>query len=211
MPALLALLIAAPVRAKNIAAAEPAVPNTPRQVTPQSVAAPPPGSPDASRIDASDGKSVDPLDVLDGKSIDSAPTAADSDNENGIVATVNDEPISDFELRQRMSLVAATALNTKLSTLKPDDYKRLRAQTLQQLEDEKIRLQEARKKNVTVSPTEVDRQIAQLLAQNRGTDGKNLSIEQLRSVLTNAGSSEEALRAQFTAQIAWQKTVQDEY
>src|SRR5206468_10339355 len=101
--------------------------------------------------------------------------------------------------------------NTELSELKPDDYKRLRAQTLQQLEDEKIRLQEAQKKHITVSPVEVDRQIQQLLAQNRGSDGKGLTIEQLRSVLTNAGSSEEALRAQFTAQIAWQKAVQDEY
>ncbi len=214
MPGLLALLIGAatPLRAQDFADAGPAVPNTPRQVTPQSVAAPPPGSPDASRIDASDGKSVDPLDTLDGKSLDTAPAVStENENENGIVATVNDEPISDFELRQRMSLVAATVLNTKLSELKPDDFKRLRAQTLQQLEDEKIRLQEAQKKHITVSPTEVDKEIGRLLAQNRGSDGKNLTIEQLRSVLTNAGSSEEALRAQFTAQIAWQKTVQDEY
>ncbi len=33
----------------------------------------------------------------------------------------------------------------------------------------------------------------------------------MRATLTNAGTSEQALRAQILAQIAWQKTVQDEY
>src|SRR5580693_2868073 len=55
----------APLQAQDkppttVAAAEPAVPNTPRAVTPASMAAPPLGSPDASQIDASDGK-TDPL------------------------------------------------------------------------------------------------------------------------------------------------------
>ena len=39
----------------------------------------------------------------------------------------------------------------------------------------------------------------------------HFTIEQLRQNLTNAGASEEALRAQITASIAWQKAVQDEY
>ena len=36
-------------------------------------------------------------------------------------------------------------------------------------------------------------------------------MDQLRDVLAKPASSEQALRAQITAQIAWQKTVQDEY
>jgi peptidyl-prolyl cis-trans isomerase SurA len=39
----------------------------------------------------------------------------------------------------------------------------------------------------------------------------HFKIDQLRKTLAEAGASEEALRAQITASIAWQKAVQDEY
>ena len=123
------------------------------------------------------------------------------DDADGIAATVNDESISDYELRQRVALFVAT------SGLQPsaEDMKRIRSQMLDKMEDEKLQLQEAVKKHITVSPVEVDKSINGLLAQN------HLTIEQLRTVLNNAGASELALRSQITAQIAWQKTVQDEY
>jgi peptidyl-prolyl cis-trans isomerase SurA len=125
----------------------------------------------------------------------------DPDNADGIAATVNDESISDYELRQRMALFIATSGLTPNA----EDLKRIRGQILEQMEDEKIRLQEAVKNHITVSPVEVDKQINNLLAQN------HLTMEQLRTVLNQAGSSELALRSQITAQIAWQKTVQDKY
>ena len=130
-----------------------------------------------------------------------ASTAAHPDDSDGIAATVNDESISDYELRQRMALFIAT------SGLHPtaEDLKRIRSQTLDRLEDEKIQLQEAVKKHITVSPVEVDKAVNGLLDQNR------LTIEQLRNILTSAGASEIALRTQITAQLAWQKAVQDQY
>jgi peptidyl-prolyl cis-trans isomerase SurA len=130
-----------------------------------------------------------------------ASTTPDADDADGIAATVNDESISDYELRQRMSLFIAT------SGLHPstDDLKRIRGQTLDRLEDEKIQLQEAVKKHITVSPVEVDKAINNLLDQN------HITIEQLRTVLASSGSSELTLRSQITAQLAWQKTVQDQY
>ncbi len=130
-----------------------------------------------------------------------ASTAGNPDDSNGIAATVNDESISDYELRQRIALFVAT------SGLQPsaDDMKRIREQILGKMEDEKLQLQEAQKKRITVSPVEVDKSINNLLTQN------NLTIDQLRGILTNAGASELALRSQITAQIAWQKTVQEEY
>jgi peptidyl-prolyl cis-trans isomerase SurA len=73
------------------------------------------------------------------------------------------------------------------------------------MEDEKIRLQEAVKKNITVSPVEVDRTINQLLNQN------HMTMEQLNNMLRQAGASTLALKSQITASIAWQKTVQQEY
>jgi peptidyl-prolyl cis-trans isomerase SurA len=123
------------------------------------------------------------------------------DDTDGIAATVNDESISDYELRQRVALFVATSGLTPTA----QDMKRIRSQMLEKMEDEKIQLQEAVKKHVTVSPVEVDKSVNGLLAQN------HLTIEQLRTILTTAGASELALRSQITAQIAWQKTVQEEY
>jgi peptidyl-prolyl cis-trans isomerase SurA len=66
-------------------------------------------------------------------------------------------------------------------------------------------LQEAVKKKITVSPTEVDKRINAMMADNKFT------IQALRQTLTAAGASEDALRAQITASIAWMKAVQDQY
>jgi len=126
--------------------------------------------------------------------------ALDSDS---IVATVNDESISDFELRQRVALYLA--LNGINQQLTPEQRTRIRGQILDVLESEKLQLQEAVKKKITVSPVEVDKRINAMMQEYRFT------IEQLRVNLKNAGASEDALRSQITASIAWQKAVQDEY
>jgi len=125
------------------------------------------------------------------------------DDTDGIVATVNDESISDYEVRQRVALYLATSgINQQLTE---QQRKRIHSQILDQLENEKVQLQEAVKKKITVSPTEVDKRINAMMADNRFT------IQQLRATLTTAGASEDALRAQITASIAWMKAVQDEY
>jgi peptidyl-prolyl cis-trans isomerase SurA len=116
---------------------------------------------------------------------------------------VNDETISDFELRQRVALYLA--VNGIRQQLTPEQKARIRSQILEVLEAEKLQLQEAQKKKITVSPLEVDKRI------NAMSQESNFTIAQLRENLKAAGASEEALRAQFTASIAWQKAVQDEY
>lgn len=136
-----------------------------------------------------------------------APTTSEPqgnpDDTNSIVATVNDESISDYEVRQRVALYLATSgINQQLT---PEQRKSIRAQILETLEAEKLQLQEAVKKKITVSPTEVDKRINMMMADNKFT------IQQLRQTLTAAGASEEALRAQITASIAWMKAVQDQY
>ena len=136
-----------------------------------------------------------------------APTTSEPqgnpDDTNSIVATVNDESISDYEVRQRVALYLATSgINQQLTA---EQRKSIRAQILETLEAEKLQLQEAVKKKITVSPTEVDKRINAMMADNKFT------IQQLRQTLTAAGASEEALRAQITASIAWMKAVQDQY
>ncbi len=158
----------------------------------------------------SSGQSADPSGdaVQEAKNSGAAVIDATADknanDSNSIVATVNDESVSDFELRQRVALYLA--LNGFTQTqLTPEQKTRIRNQILEQLEAEKVQLQEAQKKKITVSPLEVDKRINGMMQDNHFT------MEQLRQNLTNAGASEEALRAQLTASIAWQKAVQDEY
>jgi peptidyl-prolyl cis-trans isomerase SurA len=187
---------AAPSCAQDVAAAIPAA--TTQTVAPLTPSAPPAEATEAPAAAA-------PVATTPGASAP-APAIDASDKPNpedadGIAATVNDEAISDYELRQRVALFVATSgLNPS-----PEDMKRIRAQILAKMEDEKIQLQEAVKKNITVSPVEVDKTVNQLLAQN------HMTLDQLRVILTQAGASELALRSQITAQIAWQKTVQQEY
>jgi peptidyl-prolyl cis-trans isomerase SurA len=127
----------------------------------------------------------------------------DPNDSNSIVATVNDESISDYEVRQRVALYLATSgINQQLT---PEQRKSIRAQILETLESEKLQLQEAVKKKITVSPTEVDKRINAMMSDNKFT------IAQLRQTLTAAGASEDALRSQITASIAWMKAVQDQY
>lgn len=126
---------------------------------------------------------------------------ADSD---GIAAVINDISVSEYEVRQRMALYLAT------SGIRPqgdDQLKRIRTQIITQLEDEKLQLQEAIKKHITVTPGEVDAQITHMVSDSTPP----ITTQQLSEILTNAGASETALRGQITAQLAWQKTVQQEY
>ncbi|HEX4028149.1 MAG TPA: peptidylprolyl isomerase [Rhizomicrobium sp.] len=128
---------------------------------------------------------------------------ADKIDSDSIVATVNDESISDYELRQRVALYLA--LNGITQQLTAEQHTRIRNQILEVLESEKLQLQEAVKKKITVSPVEVDKRL------NAMMQDYHFTIDQLRQNLAKAGASEDALRSQITASIAWQKTVQDEY
>ncbi len=127
--------------------------------------------------------------------------AGNETDTDGIAATVNDISVSDYEVRQRLALYVATSGFSPTA----EDLKRIRGQIIEQLQNEKLQLQEAIKKHITVAPGEVDGQI------QRMADDNHLTHDQLREALANAGASEAALRAQLTAQIAWQKTVQFQY
>ena len=156
---------------------------------------------DTQAVDANGDKPAVQEAKNDGTStIDATADKTDSDS---IIATVNDESISDYELRQRVALYLA--LNGITQKLTPEQHTRIRNQILEVLESEKLQLQEAVKKKVTVSPVEVDRRLNSMMQDY------HFSIEQLRQNLINAGASEDALRSQITASIAWQKTVQEEY
>lgn len=176
--------------------APPTANTAPTADAPPTAAAPPAASDSAATPAVQEAKNND------GAVIDATSDTNPNDS-NSIVATVNDESISDFELRQRVALyLALQGINQQLTA---EQRTRIRGQLLEVLESEKLQLQEAVKKKITVSPVEVDKRINAMIQEYRFT------IEQLRENLTKAGASEDALRSQITASIAWQKAVQEEY
>ncbi|MDB5735908.1 MAG: Peptidylprolyl isomerase [Alphaproteobacteria bacterium] len=211
-----ALATPAPKPAKAVAAKPAEAPTTEDVAAPSASDAAPTTETAAAQPSGAEVPAVTPAGKVQEAKNNDAATAIDAgqdkppekskdnpDDTDGIAATVNDESISDYEVRQRVALYLATSgINQQLSE---EQRKRIRNQILDQLENEKVQLQEAVKKKITVSPTEVDKRINAMMSDNRFT------ITQLRATLSTAGASEDALRAQITASIAWMKAVQDEY
>lgn len=96
-----------------------------------------------------------------------------------IAAIVNGSPVSNFELLNRMN-------------------KQFRDQTLTQLINEKIILAEASKKNITVSPTELNQKISDI-EKNVG------GAETLNTLLQQQGQTRESLKQQLEFQLLIEK------
>ncbi|HEY8949657.1 MAG TPA: peptidylprolyl isomerase [Rhizomicrobium sp.] len=120
---------------------------------------------------------------------------------DGVAAIVNDTVITDYDLRQRVALYLATS-NAHPT---PEALKQIREQVLHQLETERIQLLEAQKNKITVSAADVDKSIDNILKDN------HLTLEQLTNVLARSNVKMATMRSQIASQIAWSKTVQQQY
>lgn len=129
---------------------------------------------------------------------DSAAAApADTGQNDGVAAIVNDQIISEYDLQQRMALFAATSGIPATA----ETFQRIRPQVLQQLETEKLQLLEAQKNNVAVTAADVDGAIESLEKSN------NITQDQLKATLARGNVEFASFRAQVAAQLAWQKLV----
>jgi peptidyl-prolyl cis-trans isomerase SurA len=120
---------------------------------------------------------------------------------DGVAAVVNDSIISDYDLRQRVALFLATS-GIRASA---ENMKNIQRQVLAQLETERLEVLEAQRKKITVSTAEVDKAIDNILRDN------HLTLDQIKKVLGSANVDMGTFRSQIAAQLAWTKTVQDEY
>jgi len=114
-----------------------------------------------------------------------------------IAAVVNDEIISVLDVEQRLRL-AALASNIELDA---QASQRLLPQILRTLIDERLQLQEAEENGVNVTERELNQELTSLAERN------NIPPLQFAAVLGQQGINIDALRAQFEAQIAWQKYI----
>jgi peptidyl-prolyl cis-trans isomerase SurA len=131
----------------------------------------------------------------------SAPAVAQTNPEPAIIAVVNDEAISSFDLRARTRLALLSA-GVAENTESLEFYSR---QTLRQMVDEIIQGGEARKLGLTVTDDEVQSAIADLEAQNKMQPGM------LRKILTSKDVPYKALEQQVRASILWGRLVRRQY
>ncbi|WP_169544955.1 peptidylprolyl isomerase [Sneathiella aquimaris] len=114
-----------------------------------------------------------------------------------IVAVVNDEVISGYDLVQRISL---TILMSGIR-----DSRKARQElvnpTLRRLIDERLKLQEAARYNLTVTDLEMNQAVDRLEKQN------NIPSGQLDTILANRNISIDTLLEQIRGQLAWDKVI----
>ena len=117
---------------------------------------------------------------------------------DGIVATVNDQIITGFDLRQRMLSVIA------MSQVQPteENIPAIQQQALQSLIEERLQAQEiAKYDTLIVSDADVDQEIASMAQEAGATPASYMSF------LEQGGIRPAALRAQLRTEIGWRELV----
>ncbi|HKM60996.1 MAG TPA: peptidylprolyl isomerase [Acidisphaera sp.] len=117
-----------------------------------------------------------------------------------IVAVVNGDVISQGDVDNRTRLFA---LSSGIGA-SPDTQSRLKAQVLQQLIDERLRLQESQRRHVVIS----DKQIADAI---HGVEQRNgMPTDALRTKLQSDGVSFRTLIDQVRVQLAWLQVIRQQ-
>lgn len=123
--------------------------------------------------------------------------AAIAQNTQSIVALVNDEPISDYDVTQRMRFQAVT------SGKKPTEAMRKKA--TEQLIAERIQMQEAQKNGIAVDKANIDQVVGRVAESN------NMTAAQLEQALAKSGVNIKTMRDQIKARIAWQQVIKQKF
>lgn len=125
------------------------------------------------------------------------PSPADAQRVQRIAAIVNDDVVSEYDLRARMQVVIAS------SGLRPTEQlqQRLGQQVLRNLIDERLQMQEAKRRNISVSKQNMSEAIASIEKQNKLPPGT------FEDFLRKNRLPRDSVLDQIRAQIAWQKLV----
>ena len=110
--------------------------------------------------------------------------------QSAIKIVVNDSPITSYDISNRerfLKLISRGRLG--------------RQKAIDELIDEKLKLQEARRRNVSISDTEVDQAFARIASSTKLTPAK------LTQALTQQGVNPTTLKNRIRADLAWSKIV----
>jgi peptidyl-prolyl cis-trans isomerase SurA len=114
-----------------------------------------------------------------------------------IAAIVNDDIVSMFDLQSRLQLVVAST-GIKVT---PRLRKRLIQQVLRLLIDERLQIQEAKRRNITATKRDMSQAFTKLEKQNKLKPGM------FESFIRRNNLPRKALIGQLRAQITWQKLI----
>lgn len=110
-------------------------------------------------------------------------------------AIVNETVITGTDVDQRVALIAA-ANNVKIEG---EERERLKLQVLRQLIDETLQVQEAKTKEIEITPAELNQSFDKVAANFKQTPAT------FRKYLRENGSSERSLKRQIEGELAWQR------
>lgn len=114
-----------------------------------------------------------------------------------IVALVNDEPISAYDVLQRLRLTIAQVGGIE----NQEELARLEEQVIRNMVDDKLKIQEARQFEVEITDTDADDAFA------RQADGMGMSSQEFEAQLAQMGVSKAVFLEQIKAEIAWSSLV----
>jgi peptidyl-prolyl cis-trans isomerase SurA len=114
-----------------------------------------------------------------------------------VVARVNDDAITDFELRQRITF----AVRSSGMQETPDLQHRLAPQILRQMVDERLQIQHSKGLGVKPSETEVNQRVSEI------ERSAGMQPGQFKQFLQSIGVAYEVATQQIEAQLAWAKIV----
>jgi peptidyl-prolyl cis-trans isomerase SurA len=125
-----------------------------------------------------------------------APAAPQAQQIEGVIAVVNDDPISFTDVRQRAQLLLLS-LGGQQPT--PEQIQQITTQALEQLIDERLQLQEAAEYEVEISDAEIASSIDRLAQQS------GITRDGLLQSLIQSGVNPASLEEQTRADIAWRR------
>lgn len=119
-----------------------------------------------------------------------------------VAATVNDVPISTFDVRQRMRLIMITQ---GIEELPEEAIAQFQQEALRDLIEEQLKLQEAAEWELEIADEEIDEEIAKIAASGRS------DVEGLARELASQGVDLSTLRRKIRADLAWERLVRGRY
>lgn len=114
-----------------------------------------------------------------------------------VAALINDEPISTFDVQQRAKLL-------QISTQRPLNQA-LRDEALEQLIDELLKRQEARRLSIQVNDQEVNTALTNMAQRS------NMGLQQFGTALAQIGINIRTLRQRIEAELAWRDVIRSRF
>ena len=114
-----------------------------------------------------------------------------------VVATVNDEPITIYDLKQRIGFAVVTSRSRR--------SKALTSLVMKQLIDEKLKLQSAKLEGIEVTDQQVKDSLNAIAKRNK------LTYKKLRRFLSSRGVGAKTLEDKIRAELAWGEVIRRKF